>query len=205
MAQTLSRPKHEELIAAAVRLFRERGYHATSMQHLAEAVGVQRGSLYHYIEAKEDLLWEIMDRAMEALRAGVEPVVHNGLPASTRLCQAISAHLDAAARSRNELTILHVELKSLSPRRRARMVAMRDDYEGIFRTLVREGVTTGEFRHVDPKATVFAVLGACNWFTQWFDPAGTSGHTAFADAFTALFLDGLRQAGYTPQATEGTQ
>ena len=195
MAQALPRPKHEELVAAAVRLFRERGYHATSMQDLAEAVGVQRGSLYHYIEAKEDLLWEIMERAMEALRDGVEPVSRMRRPAAARMRDAISAHLTAAAQSRDELTILHVELKSLSPRRRQAMVAMRDRYEGIFRALVRAGVASGEFRAVDEKAAVFAILGACNWFTQWFGPGGATGHTVFAETFSGLFLDGLRGDG----------
>ncbi len=195
MAQTLPRPKHEELISAAVRLFRERGYHATSMQHLAEAVSVQRGSLYHYIAAKEDILWEIMDRGMTTLREGVEPVARGDGPASARLRQAITTHLATAARMRDELTILHVELKSLSPRRRKQMVAMRDDYEGIFRTLVRQGKAAGEFRDMDEKAAVFAILGACNWFTQWFNPAGDAGYAAFADIFAALFLDGLRTTG----------
>ena len=197
MAQALPRPKHEELVAAAVRLFRERGYHATSMQDLAEAVGVQRGSLYHYIAAKEDLLWEIMERAMETLREGVEPVSRTHLPASSRVRDAISAHLTAAAQIRDELTILHVELKSLSPRRRGTMVAMRDGYERIFRTLVREGIAAGEFRKVDEKAAVFAILGACNWFTQWFDPGGAASHAVFADTFAGLFLEGLRSDGQT--------
>jgi AcrR family transcriptional regulator len=194
-AQALPRPKHEELLLAAVRLFRERGYHATSMQDLAEAVGVQRGSLYHYIEAKEDLLWEIMERAMEALGKAVEPVARTALPAAARLRNAISTHLAAAAQIRDELTILHVELKSLSPRRREIMVGMRDRYERIFRTLVREGIRSGEFRAVDEKAAVFAILGACNWFTQWYNPAGAAGHEMFAETFSGLFLDGLRADG----------
>lgn len=195
MAQALPRPKHEELLAAAVRLFRERGYHATSMQDLAEAVGVQRGSLYHYIEAKEDLLWEIMAHAMATLREGVGPAMQAALPASTRLRTAVAAHLRTAARIRDELTILHVELKSLSRRRREAMVAMRDEYERIFRALVRDGVAAGEFRPVDEKAAVFAMLGACNWFTQWYNPAGSAGYESFADTFTGLFLDGLRRQG----------
>jgi AcrR family transcriptional regulator len=195
MAQTLPRPKHEELHAAAVRLFRERGYHATSMQDLAEAVGVQRGSLYHYIAAKEDLLWEIMMHAMATLREGIDPAVQAPLPASARLGRAVSAHLRVASMIRNELTILHVELKSLSRRRRDAMVALRDEYERIFRGLVRDGIASGEFRPVDEKAAVFAMLGACNWFTQWYNPAGAAGHEAFAETFSGLFLDGLRRHG----------
>lgn len=191
MAEAATRPKHEELLAAAVRLFRQKGYHDTSMQDLAEAVGVQRGSLYHYIEAKEDLLWEIMDRAMRRLLDAVEPVALSAAPPSEKLRRAIEAHLAVAAAHRDELVVLHVELKSLSPFRRQRMLTLRDRYEGLFRDIVQEGVRTGEFRPADPKTVGLAVLGACNWFTTWFRPEGPLSHGDFARAFSDLFLVGL--------------
>ena len=191
MGETGVRPRHEELLAAAVRLFRRKGYHDTSMQDLAEAVGVQRGSLYHYIEAKEDLLWEIMDRAMRRLLDAVEPVAASSAPASEKLRRAVEAHLSVAAAHRDELTVLHVELKSLSPARRQRMLALRDRYEGLFRAIVAEGVQRGEFRPLDPKTVGLALLGACNWFTTWFRPEGPLSFQDFARAFADLFLLGL--------------
>lgn len=193
MSEVSLRSKHEELLAAAVRLFRQKGYHDTSMQDLAEAVGVQRGSLYHYIEAKEDLLWEIMDRSMRRLLEAVEPIAHSPAPAAERLREAIAAHLKVAASSRDELTVLHVELKSLSPDRRARMLALRDRYESLFRRMVKDGVASGEFRPVDPKTVGLAILGACNWFTTWFQPQGPLSHQDFARAFADLFLQGLER------------
>ncbi|MBI2122650.1 MAG: TetR/AcrR family transcriptional regulator [Armatimonadetes bacterium] len=193
MAQAEVRPKHEELLAAAIRLFRERGYHATSMQHLAEAVGIQRGSLYHYIEAKEDLLWEIMERAIGRLLAAVEPIARSGGAAADRVRRAVAAHLEVAAMLRDELTVLHVELKSLSPTRRRAMIAYRDRYQDLFRFMVRDGLRGGEFRDVDPHAAVFAILGACNWFTQWFRPDGKDGYEVFAASFADLFLQGLHR------------
>ncbi|MDR5682695.1 MAG: TetR/AcrR family transcriptional regulator [Armatimonadota bacterium] len=192
MADVAIRPRHEELLAAAVRLFRERGYHATSMQDLAASLRVQRGSLYHYIEAKEDLLWEIMERALGRLFAAVEPVALSQRPPTERLRAAIAAHLAVAAELRDELTILHVELKSLSADRRRRMADRRDRYEALFRDLIGDGVRSGAFRPVDPKTATFAILGACNWFTQWFRPDGALPHTAFAAAFADLFVLGLR-------------
>lgn len=191
MAEAGIRPKHEELLAAAVRLFRRKGYHDTSMQDLAEAVGIQRGSLYHYIEAKEDLLWDIMDRAMRRLLDAVEPVAASSAPASEKLRRAVQAHLAVAAEHRDELVVLHVELKSLSAARRERMLALRDRYEGLFRRMVEEGVRTGEFRAADPKTVGLAVLGACNWFTTWFRPEGPLSAADFARAFADLFLEGL--------------
>ncbi|MDR5708869.1 MAG: TetR/AcrR family transcriptional regulator [Armatimonadota bacterium] len=195
MVQSLVRSRHEELLAAAVRLFRERGYHATSMQDLAQALGIQRGSLYHYIAAKEDLLWEIMDRALSRLMAAVEPVVRTPSSAARRLQGAIAAHLAVAASLRDELTILHVELKSLSPSRRREMVARRGRYETLFREILEDGIARGEFREVDVKAATFALLGACNWFTQWFRPDGPQGHAHFTRWFSDLFLRGLERRG----------
>lgn len=194
MAEAAIRPRHEELLAAAVRLFRDRGYHATSMQELADALGVQRGSLYHYIEAKEDLLWEIMERTLGRLFAAVEPVARSDRTPPGRLAAAIAAHLAVAAELRDELTIFHVELKSLSADRRQRMAQSRDRYEALFRDLIGDGVHSDAFRQVDPKTTTLAILGACNWFTQWFRPDGPVPHTAFAAAFADLFLVGLRRS-----------
>ena len=191
MAQAAVRTKHEELLSAAVRLFRERGYHATSMQDLAEAVGVQRGSLYHYIEAKEDLLWEIMDRTISQLLRAVEATTAMPGSAAERLRRAVSAHLEVGAQRPDEMTILHVELKSLTGAHRRHMVTLRDRYQEVFRAVIRRGISAGEFRKVDPKATVFAILGACNWFTQWYRPGGEQDHTAFATAFCDLFMQGL--------------
>ncbi|MGH2349557.1 MAG: TetR/AcrR family transcriptional regulator [bacterium] len=191
MVQALPRPKHEELIAAAIRLFRECGYHATSMQDLAEAVGVQRGSLYHYITAKEDLLWAIMDRTFARLLGAVEPVAKGNGTAAERLRRAIAAHLEVAAAVPDEMTILHVELKSLGNARRRQMVALRDRYEDLFRAMIRDGIRAGEFSKIDAKGSVFAILGACNWFTQWYRPGGTVSHAAFARIFADLFIDGL--------------
>ncbi len=68
---TITRPRETELWAAATRLFRQRGYHATSMQDLAEALGMNRGCLYHYIDSKDDLLWSILDRTFDLLEEQV--------------------------------------------------------------------------------------------------------------------------------------
>src|SRR5574340_1484593 len=115
MVLTFTRPREAELHEAATRLFRERGFHATSIQDLAEALGMNRGSLYHYIEAKDDLLWAIVSEAMERLDAAVRPALEaDGSAAAFRLQQAIDAHLAFAAAHGDELALLQIELRSLS-------------------------------------------------------------------------------------------
>src|SRR5574337_605031 len=121
MVLTFTRPREAELHEAATRLFRERGFHATSMQDLAEALGMNRGSLYHYIEAKDDLLWAIVSDALARLDAAVRPALEadgpDTIPASRRLERGIDAHLTFAAEHGDELALLQIELRSLSPER----------------------------------------------------------------------------------------
>ncbi len=93
----LTRPKEAALLETATRLFRERGFHATSMQDLAESLGMNRGSLYHYIESKEDLLWAIVTDALDGLEAEVRPALMADAPAPDRIRHGIAAHLRFAA------------------------------------------------------------------------------------------------------------
>ncbi len=161
------------------------------MEDLARAMGMNRGSLYHYIEAKDDLLWEIVAGAMDELDAAVRPVLTGPGPAATRLRRAIATHLAVAARSADALSILQIELRSLAPDRRAALIARRDAYEACWRQTIADGISAGAFRPVDVRLAGIAILSACNWFTQWFDPAGPLSVGEIAERFADLFLAGL--------------
>ncbi len=185
------RPREVDLLRAATALFRERGFHATSMEDLARSLGMTRGSLYHYIEAKDDLLWEIVCRAMEELDAAVRPVLTGPGTPRSRLAWAIATHLAVAARSADALSILQIELRSLGPERRAALIARRDAYEALWRQAIADGISAGVFRPIDVRLAGIAILSACNWFTQWFDPAGPLSVDEIAERFADLFLAGL--------------
>ncbi len=187
-APTATRPREAELRRAATRLFRERGFHATSMQDLAEAMGMNRGSLYHYIESKDDLLWWIVADTMDDLRECVEPILAGDAPATERLRGAIGAHLQFAADRADEMSLVQIELRSLSPERRAQLVARRDAYEGSWRAALESGVAEGSIPRTDVRLTGIAILSACNWFTQWYRPDGPLRVDEIADSFADLFL-----------------
>lgn len=196
MTQTTTpRSRHQELRRAAVRLFREKGYHATSMQDLAEAMELNRGSLYHYIESKEDLLWEVMTGVMAELDAALAPIEASDAPPAERLCAAVAAHLKVAAERPGELTVLQVELKSLSPARRKRIIAARDAYEARWRKILEDGAAAGVFRGTDPKYAGIAILAACNWFTQWYHHGGPLTLDDLSAVFARFFLNGLQPGG----------
>ncbi|HTS14087.1 MAG TPA: TetR/AcrR family transcriptional regulator [Candidatus Sulfotelmatobacter sp.] len=192
---TLARPREAALHEAATRLFRQRGFHATSMQDLAEDLGMNRGSLYHYIDAKDDLLWTIVSGAMTRLDASVRPILESADPVPDRLAGAIAAHLAFAAAHGDELALVQIELRALPAERRAALVAQRDAYEAAWREAIRHGVADGSLRAVDVRLASIAILSVCNWFTQWYRPDGALGVPAVGREFAGLFLDGLREAG----------
>jgi AcrR family transcriptional regulator len=183
-----TRPREAELLRVATGLFRERGFHATSMQDLAEALGMNRGSLYHYIESKDDLLWWIVSGALDRLRAQVEPILAGDGPAVERLRGAITGHLAFAAAHGDELALVQIELRSLPPDRRADLIERRDAYEHRWRAALEAAFDDGSIRPTDVRLTGIAILSACNWFTQWYRPDGALTVEQIATAFADLFL-----------------
>ncbi len=186
------RPREAELHAAATRLFRQRGFHATSMQDLGEALGMNRGSLYHYISAKDELLWTILTRALDRLEERVLPILERDAPAVDRLTDGIREHLRVAADHADELSLIQIEWRALDRRRQAEMIRRRDGYEARWRAALEAGIADGSLRPFDVRLAGIGILSACNWFTQWYRPGGAASVDEIADAFAELFLGGLR-------------
>jgi AcrR family transcriptional regulator len=187
-----ARPREAELHATATRLFRQRGYHATSMQDLGEALGMNRGSLYHYINGKDELLWAILNRALDVLEARVLPLLDADAPPVERLTDAIREHLRVAADHADELSLIQIELRALDRDRQRDLIARRNAYENRWRDAIEAGIADGSLRRFDVRLAGIGILSACNWFTQWYRPDGRLGVDEIADAFAELFLGGLR-------------
>ena len=190
--QVPARPREAELHAAATRLFRQRGYHATSMQDLGEALGMNRGSLYHYISGKDELLWAILNRALDLLDARVIPHLESDAPPADRLSDAIREHLRVAADHADELALIQIEMRALSAERQRDIIDRRNSYEARWRATLEDGVADGSLRRFDVRLAGIGILSACNWFTQWYRPDGPMSVDDIADAFGELFLGGLR-------------
>jgi AcrR family transcriptional regulator len=182
----------DEMISrVACRIFRERGYHATSMRTIASALGIQPAALYYYYPSKEDLLFRIMDSAVDALTERVLAEIHSDAPAPRRLEQAITAHITAIAGHLDELSVFLHEMKALSAGPRSAVQAKRDRYEHIFRDILEDGVATGQFGQVDPRLAGFLTLAACNWLYNWYRPEGSYTPDEIAASFSQMILRGL--------------
>jgi TetR/AcrR family transcriptional regulator, cholesterol catabolism regulator len=188
--------RREELTRTAARLFADRGYHGTSLADVAEALGMQKASLYHHIDSKEDLLWEVAWRGAEAFHAALDAVPEaSSVPERIRL--ALRAHLGVVGDQLDAATVFTREWRALDGERRERFVAERRRYEERIRDLFSEGVEGGELRtDLDVATAALLFLSAANWAYTWLRPGADT--DALADRFFAVLLDGMR--GYaTPR------
>ena len=185
--------RRKELTRKAARLFAEKGYHGTSTRDLAEAMGVQKGSLYAHIESKQDLLWETMREGAEAFHVALDAIPEE-LPAVEKIRLALRAHLRVVAEQLDVATVFVQEWRYLEGPRRAEFVAERRRYEERIRELFREGRELGELRaDLDEAIAALLFLSAANWAYTWLRPGRDTDE--LADRFYALLIDGMR--GYS--------
>src|ERR1700751_5726985 len=162
--------RRSELTRAAARLFAEKGYHGTSIGDLAQALGVQKGSLYAHIESKADLLWEAAREGAAAFRAALDSVPDEG-PVLERIRAALRAHLRVVAEQLDVATVFVREWRYLEGEHRERFVAERRRYEERMRALFREGRERAELRtDLDDSAAALVALSSVNWAYTWLSP-----------------------------------
>lgn len=202
MVQTKSppptRPAHEErrlaILRGAAAVFREKGYHAAGMREIAARVGRKAGALYYYFPSKTDLLYACQEVSLARLLDGGRAIAGTSDPAPARL-RALVAHHLAVVLDVVGGSAVHLAYDALPPVRRRALLARRDEYEGLFRDVIRDGVRARRFRMVDAKATTLALLGALNATVLWWRPGGDWTAGGVADEYADLFLRGLAAPG----------
>src|SRR5437588_3485718 len=192
----VSTTRRNELLRQAARLFAEKGYHGTSTGDLADAMGVQKGSLYAHISSKADLLWEVAHEGAAAFHAALDAVPDEVSP-SERIRLALRAHLRVVAEQLDVATVFVREWRYLEGERRDEFLAERRRYEDRFRALFRDGRELGELRtDLDEATATLLALSAANWAYTWLRPGRDTDE--LADRFHDFLLDGMR--GYvTPR------
>ncbi len=182
--------RRNELVRQAARLFAEKGYHGTSTSDLAQAMGVQKGSLYAHIESKADLLWEVASEGAAAFHAALDAVPDDAPPLE-KIRLALRGHLRVVAEQLDVATVFIREWRYLDGKRRGAFLAERRRYEERFRALFREGRDLGALRtDLDEATTTLLALSAANWAYTWLRAGADT--DALADDFLAVLLDGIR-------------
>ena len=185
--------RRSELTREAAKLFAQKGYHGTSIGDIADALGVQKGSLYSHIASKEDLLYETMRDGAAAFHAALD-AIPDDLPATEQIRLALRGHLRVVAEQLDVATVFVQEWRYLDGPRRDEIVAERRRYEQRIRDLFREGRELSELRaDLDEAVAALLLLSAANWAYTWLQPGRDTDE--LADRFYALLVDGMR--GYS--------
>ena len=182
--------RREELVSVAARLFAERGYHGTSMADLAEAMGVQKGSLYSLTASKQELLVIVTREGAASFHAALDAVPEDADPLE-RVRAALRGHLAVVADQVDAATVFIREWRFLDEPERTAFRAERRRYEERWRDLLRDAADRGSLRSdLDVEAAVLLVLSAANWAYTWIRPGTDT--AVLADRFFAILLDGVR-------------
>jgi AcrR family transcriptional regulator len=185
--------RRTELTREAARLFAAKGYHGTSMGDIAQAMGVQKGSVYAHIESKQALLWAIASEGAEAFHAALD-AVPDSAPAGERIRLALRAHLRVVAEQLDVATVFTREWRYLDDEPREAFIAERRRYEERIRELFRDARDLGELRSdLDTSVAALLFLSSANWAYTWLQPGRDTDE--LADRFFALLVDGMR--GYS--------
>ncbi|WP_326537419.1 TetR/AcrR family transcriptional regulator [Pseudorhodoferax sp.] len=187
----VQRLKRQAVLQEAGRAFSKRGFHNTSLDDVAKALQVSKGTLYNYVKDKQEILWEFHLMAYEIGKSAIEEA------------KAVADATGAAALHRTlRLYILRMtqelgacgalaEVDGLRPEDRLKAVKHRDSFEKEFVALVERGVRDGSMRKVDPKVAVFTFMGAINWLPRWYSPEGRLSPEQIAISMTDILLAGL--------------
>lgn len=184
-----------EIVDAAAEVFQRKGYHAATVQDVADAVGILKGSLYHHLKSKEDLLYLVVKQPIAGIYAAMAEIAASDLSPTEKLRRAMLSHLEGFDRHYPHMVVYMHEREEMKRIYRERLNLSPKQYEAYWQRILREGIKSGEFRaDLDVKVASYAVLGMLNGAYKWYDPRGRLGFREVAEQFAKLALAGLTAA-----------
>lgn len=182
----------QEILRAAARLFQEQGYDGTSMNDVAAALKLSKGGLYHHFQSKDEILFDLMNHAMDITEQRVIAPAKTVADPEERLRTVIRRHIVVVMSERDrEITVMLHENHPLSPALRKRINARKKDYIHFLENLIAEVQRQRGYRGgVSARAAAFALLGMINWIYQWYRPEGSLQEPSLAQQYTEIFFRG---------------
>ncbi|MEM7261384.1 MAG: TetR/AcrR family transcriptional regulator [Planctomycetota bacterium] len=183
--------RKREILHAAAKLFREKGFGPTGMREIAAACGMTASNLYYYFASKDELLAFCQEVALVRLNALAESVRSQAdWEPDVQLYALVVGHVVCL----NETfpgSLAHMQVEDLPTEWRARITAGRDEYECTWRSIVGEGLECGVFAETDAKWATLALLGAVNWTVKWYRPDGGAAPRVVGEQFARTLVRGL--------------
>lgn len=206
MATRKSRPpqRRSEVLEAATRVFHAKGYAASSIQDVADELGILKGSLYYYIDSKEDLLFAIIDEVHRVTMERLEQWLEIEGDTLVKLRAFLRWQVLSYCRDVRKVGVFLHDFRSLSEEHQEQILASRDRYDRTLRELLARGQQEGVVAaDVDPKLASMAIFGMMNWISTWWREDGPNTPEELADEFTDLALAGVAAREHGTRADLG--
>jgi AcrR family transcriptional regulator len=193
-AQKKSAPNNErlaEIYRTAAQIILRKGYDATSVNDIANALGMTKAGLYHYINGKKELLFDIMNFGLGELAEEVATPARAVRDPAARLRFIVGAHARLVTRGQGAITILVDEVTALTPAQQRKITQSKRQYFDLLRDTLNELKAAGKMRDVDTTAAAFSLLGMINWLSRWFQQGGALDEEQAAEQIVRMALHGL--------------
>ena len=178
----------DEIVQVAARLFYERGYASVSTRALAQAVGIQGGSLYHHFSSKEEILYRITQYGSEGFFVELQPILTGPGTFTERLTAFVRTYLERSHERRYPIAVLFRDASNLSPEHADELRLVRRRFQQAVQRFLAAGVTAGEFAVPDPNVAGIAVLDLLKGVDGWVRPSGRLDFGGVADTYATLIL-----------------
>lgn len=186
-------PRKEQILNASLELMRKLGYQGTSMRDIASVVKMEAASLYNHISGKEIILSETCFQMAKRLLHGLAEVNDIYFSPVEKLSLAVKNHVKVLTENTHAGWVFVHEWRHLSDENRMRFVALRDEYEKGFITILKQGEDEGVFQDVNNKFAVLTILASLNWVVEWYKPQGDMTPEQIAEKLTEFILSGLKK------------
>jgi AcrR family transcriptional regulator len=188
-----------EILRAAALLFHKKGFDATSMNDIAKAVNLTKPGLYYYVQSKEDLLFAIMEHAMNQLQEAVITPAKKQSSPDECLASIIENHARVVMEDR-VITILTDEMAGLSPEHYELLIQRKQDYLDLLRSTLEELMAAGRVRPLNPTVMAFSIFGILLWLPRWFQPDGQLSREEVVEQVKEFIYSGICQTVTAPNS-----
>ena len=180
-----------QILQESATLFDEFGYSATSMNDIADAVGVRKPTLYHYFDTKDEILFWLHEEFINTLIARQEQRMADEVPADRMVFEIMADILALMETHKGHVRTFFENHRELPERHRKSSIEKRNRYGRMLEDAIAQGTKDGSFRDVEPDLTALAVMGMVNWAYQWYLVGGSRTPRDIAAVFADLVLNGL--------------
>jgi len=187
--------REQEILSAAARIFREKGYQRATIQDVADEVGLLKGSIYYYIKSKQELLYKIGITPLKATTDKLREIVSQNISPQEKLRSAIEVRLKAFDEYYPDIFVfLHEKFDELSEKERSFLKKGQKEDDDLWLKILKEGVEKGAFRKdLDLRIVAKAITGMCHWMYKWYKKDGRLTTGQIAEVFSEFVLNGINE------------